>query len=150
MAVDFILGINAKLYYGTNDAELSAMTEASNVKDLTVSVSAGEADISTRANQGWRATAATLRECELSWTMNWKPGDAFFTAIKTAMLTSTTVCLAALTGLKEGEGSAGSSGPHGNFSITKFDRKEGLEEAITVDVTAKLAKYIAWVEVVAV
>jgi hypothetical protein len=143
-AADFILGINAKLYHGTNDAELTAMTEASNVKDLTVSVSAGECDISTRANSGWRATAATLRECELSWTMNWKPGDAFFTAVKTAMLNSTTLCLAALTGEKA---TAYSSGPHGNFSITKFDRKESLEEAITVDVTAKLAKYIAWVDV---
>jgi len=143
-AADFVLGINAKLYYGTNDAELSAMTEASNVKDLTVSVSAGEADISTRANSGWRATVATLRECELSFTMNWKPGDAFFTAVKTAMLNSTTLCLAALTGAKDAEYS---SGPHGNFAITKFDRKESLEEAITVDVTAKLSKYIAWVDV---
>ncbi|MEN6385312.1 MAG: phage tail tube protein [Phycisphaerales bacterium] len=144
-AADFILGINAKLYHGAKDSELSAMTEASNVKDLTVSVSAGEADISTRANQGWRATAATLRECELSWTMNWKPGDAFFAAIKTAMLNSTTVCLAALTGEKDEDGS---SGPRGNFSITKFDRKESLEEAITVDVTAKLAKYLAWEDIV--
>ncbi|OHB58789.1 MAG: hypothetical protein A2Y12_00105 [Planctomycetes bacterium GWF2_42_9] len=146
-AADFILGINAKLYHGTNDAELSAMTEASNVKDLTVSVSAGECDISTRANSGWRATAATLRECELSWTMNWKPGDAFFTAIKTAMLNSTTVCLAALTGAKDSDGS---SGPRGNFAITKFDRKENLEEAITVDVTAKLSKYLAWEDIVVV
>jgi hypothetical protein len=144
-AADFILGINAKLYHGTDDAELSAMTEASNVKDLTVSVSAGECDISTRANSGWRATAATLRECELSWTMNWKPGDAFFTAIKTAMLNSTTVCLAALTGAKDADGS---SGPRGNFAITKFDRKENLEEAITVDVTAKLSKYLAWEDIV--
>ncbi|OHB51762.1 MAG: hypothetical protein A2Y12_01370 [Planctomycetes bacterium GWF2_42_9] len=143
-AADFVLGINAKLYHGADDAALAELTEASNVKDLTVSVSAGEADISTRANQGWRATVATLRECELSWTMNWKEGDAFFTAVKTAMLGSTTICLAALTGAKDADYS---SGPHGNFAITKFDRKEGLEEAITVDVTAKLAKYIAWVDI---
>lgn len=142
-AADFILGMNAKLYYGTADASLGSLTEASNVKDLTVSVSAGEADISTRSNSGWRATAATLRECELSFTMNWKQGDAFFSAVKTAALASSTVCLAALTGDKATQYT---SGIHGNFAITKFDRKEGLEEAITVDVTAKLAKYIAWVD----
>jgi hypothetical protein len=143
-AADFLLGINAKLYYGAADALLSAMTEASNVKDLTVSVSTGEADISTRANSGWRATAATLRECELSFTMNWKQGDAFFSAVKTAALNSTTICLAALTGDKSTEYS---SGPHGNWSVTKFDRKESLEEAITVDVTCKMSKFIAWVDV---
>jgi hypothetical protein len=143
-AADFVLGINAKLYYGTKDAELTALTEAANVKDVTVSVSAGEADITTRANQGWRATTATLRECELSWTMNWKQGDAFFTAVKAAALASGEICLAAMTG---GKAEAYSSGPHGNFSITKFDRKEGLEEAITVDVTAKMSKFIAWVDV---
>jgi hypothetical protein len=143
-AADFVLGINAKLYHGANDALLTALTEASNVKDLTVSVSVGEADISTRANQGWKATAPTLRECELSWTMVWKQGDAFFSAVKTAALGSTTLCLAALTGEKA---TAYTSGIHGNFAITKFDRKEGLEEAITVDVTAKLSKFIAWIDI---
>lgn len=143
-AADFILGMNAKLYYGTADASLSTLTEMTNVKDVTVSMSAGEADISTRANSGWRATAPTLRECEVSFTMNWKQSDAGFAAIKSAYLASTTTCLAALTGDKS---SQYTSGIHGNFAITKFDRKEGLEEAITVDVTAKLAKYIAWVDV---
>jgi hypothetical protein len=143
-AADFVLGINAKLYWGADDTVLGSLTEATNVKDLTVSVSAGEADISTRANSGWRATVSTLRECELSFTMNWKQGDSFFNAVKTAALNSTTLCLAALTGAKDAQYS---SGPHGNFAITKFERKEGLEEAITVDVTAKLAKFTAWVDI---
>jgi hypothetical protein len=141
---DFILGINAKCYYGDDDDILTDLTEAGNIKDLTVSVSAGEADVTTRANSGWRATAPTLRECELSFQMVWKTGDAFFTAIKEAALNSTTLCLAALTG---GKTVSGSSGIHGNFAITKFDRNEALEEAITVDVTAKLSKFIAWVDV---
>ena len=141
---DFILGMNAKLYQGVADASLGALTEASNVKDVTVSLSAGEADVTTRANSGWRATAPTLRECELSFKMQWKPSDAIFSAIKTAFLTSASVCLAALT---DGKAVAGASGPHGNFAITKFDRAEGLEEAITVDVTAKMSKYIAWVDI---
>ncbi|MGH2272667.1 phage tail tube protein [Anaerohalosphaeraceae bacterium U12dextr] len=141
---DFVLGINAKMYYGINDAAVSSMTEASNVKEVTVSVSAGEADVSTRANNGWKATAPTLRECEVSFQMIHKTSDAFFTAIKNAALTSGTLCLAALTGEKA---TSGSSGIHGNFAITKFDRKEGLEEAITYDVTAKLSKFIAWVDV---
>jgi len=34
-----------------------------NVRDVTLTLEAGEADITTRANSGWRATAPTLREC---------------------------------------------------------------------------------------
>jgi hypothetical protein len=144
MAVDFILGMNAKLYQGANDAALAELTEVGNVKDLTVSLSAGEADVTTRANSGWRATAPTLRECELNFKMQWKPSDSVFAAIKTAFLTSATLCLACLTDAKD---AAGASGPHGNFAITKFDRSESLEDAISVDVTAKMSKYIAWIDV---
>lgn len=144
MATDFILGMNAKLYHGVNDAALSAMTVGDNVKDVTLSLSAGDTDITTRANTGWKATAPTLREAELSFKMVWKPGDALFSAIKAAFLASSTLCLAPLTDLYN---ASKSSGPHGNWAITKFDRNESLEEAITVDVTAKLSKFIAWIDV---
>jgi len=36
----------------------------------------GEADITTRGNSGWRATAPTLRECTVEFQMVWRPGDA--------------------------------------------------------------------------
>jgi len=65
----YVMGMNAKLYYGAAAAALGAMTELSNVKDLTVTLDAGEADITTRANSGWRATAATLREATVTWDM---------------------------------------------------------------------------------
>jgi hypothetical protein len=56
-----VLGMNCKAYYGTAEAELSSMTELTNVKDVTLNFQTGEADITTRANDGWKATAATLR-----------------------------------------------------------------------------------------
>lgn len=47
-----------------------------------------------------------------------------------------------------GDKTAGpAEGPHGNFVITGFSRKEGLEEAVTYSVTAKLCKYTAWISV---
>jgi hypothetical protein len=134
--------MNGKLYQGVADAELSSMAEATNVKDVTLSLSTGEADISTRANSGWKATVATLRECQIEFEMIWKPSDTIFSAIKTAFLASTTITLAALTGEKD---VSGSEGIHGNFAITNFSRQEPLTEGMTVKVTAKLAKFIAWV-----
>ncbi len=98
----------------------------------------------TRANQGWRATAPTLRECTAEFEMLWKPGDAGFDAIKTAFLTSATVRLAVLTGARD---ASGVEGPLGDFSITNFSRNEPLEEGVTVSVTAKLATFDQWVEV---
>jgi TP901-1 family phage major tail protein len=142
----FILGKDAKIYQGAAGAELSAMTEMSNVRDVTLNLEAGEADITTRANSGWRATAPTLRECTAEFEMVWKPGDTGFDAIKLAFLGGTTIELAVL---DQARTVSGAQGPKGSFSITSFSRNEALEEAITVSVTAKLAVFDEWVEVAA-
>jgi TP901-1 family phage major tail protein len=140
----FILGKDAKIYQGAAGGELATLTEMSNVKDVTLNLEAGEADITTRANSGWRATAPTLRECTCEFEMVWKPGDSGFDAVKTAFLTGGTIELAVLDQARETDGA---QGPKGSFSITSFSRNEALEEAITVSVTAKLAVFDEWVEV---
>ena len=141
MAQTYVLGMNAKIYQGVADALLAALTEMGNVKDVTLTLEAGEADITTRGNDGWRATAPTLRECSAEFEMLWKPGDAGFDAIKTAFLSNSTIELAILDGPRDVEGN---QGPKGQFSITNFSRNEALEEAITVSVTAKLAAFDEW------
>jgi hypothetical protein len=145
---DFLLGMNAKIYQGAAAADPSTLdpstlTEMGNVKDVTLSLEAGEADITTRANSGWRATAPTLRECSCEFEMVWKPGDVGFEAIKAAFLSAGTVALAVLTGAHN---ESGAEGPVGNWSITNFSRSEALEEAVTVSVTAKLAAFGQWFE----
>jgi TP901-1 family phage major tail protein len=137
----FVLGMNAKIYQGTTGGEVTALAEMSNVKDVTVSMESGDADVTTRANSGWRGTAPTLRTLSVEWEMVWKPGDTGFDAIKTAFLTAATLELAVLDGDKA---TTGSQGPKGTFAITGFSRKEALEEAITVSVTAKLTAWDEW------
>jgi len=132
---------NAKIYQGAAGTDLGALEEMSNAKDVTLSLEAGEADVTTRANQGWRATAPTLRECTVEFEMLWQPGDSGFNALKTAFLTSGLVRLAILTGAV---GAANTEGPVGDFSITNFSRSEPLEEGVTVSVTAKLAVFDQW------
>lgn len=145
-AKSYLLGMNAKLYFGAaaedpTDLDPATMTEIGNVKDLTLNMEAGEADITTRGNKGWRATAPTLRECTLEFEMQWKPGDAAFEAVKAAYLAAGEIGLAALT---DARNSSGAEGPVGNFTITNFSRNEPLEEAITVNVTAKLSAFGEW------
>jgi len=140
----FILGMNAKIYQGTAGDPLASLAEMGNVRDVTLTLEAGDADITTRANSGWRATAPTLREATAEFEMVWKPGDAGFDAVKNAFLTSGTIELAIL---DQDKATAGAQGPKGSFSITSFSRNEALEEAITVSVTAKLAEFDQWVVV---
>ncbi len=144
MATTFRLGMQAKAYYAaaaTDPTTLvpSEMTEMENVKDVNIDHSTGEADVTTRGNSGFRATAATLKECTVTFQMVWKSGAAAFTAIKNAWLNGTEIALGFITG-----DAAGDEGPIGNFSITNFSRNEALEDAIVIDVTAKLSAFGSW------
>ena len=71
------LGMNAKMYYltgtratwGAADADgihggaaPSGLTELGNVRDVTLNLEQGEADVTTRSNDGWRATEPTLKD----------------------------------------------------------------------------------------
>ena len=122
------LGLNAKLYYGPAGA--IGATELKNVKDLTLNLETGEADITTRAAEGWRVTIATLKDGSVEFEMIWDTQDLGFKAIKTAFFTNTAIALAVLDG-------PNGSGLDADFTITKFTRAEPLEESLKVQVTAK-------------
>ena len=146
-AANFILGMNCKLYRcatlldATNTPAAATWIEVDNVKDVNLQQENGEADITTRANNGWRATAATLKEATIEFEMVWKPSDAAFTAILNAWLNATEIALVALDGAED---AAGSQGLASNFSVTSFTRNEPLEEAVTVSVTLKPSSIIDW------
>jgi len=126
------LGMDAVLNYKTGGVGgAGAWTELANVKDVTLSLETGEADITTRANAGWRATVGTLKEASVEFEMVWDTADTGFTAIKDAFFNN------AVIGLQVLDGPAG-EGLEADFSITNFSRSEQLEEALTVSVTAKV------------
>lgn len=126
------LGMEAKLLYKVGgQTGGGAWTELGNARDVTLSLEAGEADVTTRANSGWRATLATLKEASVEFEMVWDTEDAGFTAIKNAFFQNDPI------GLQILDETAG-QGLQADFSITNFSRSEALEEAITVSVTAKV------------
>ena len=108
--------------------------EITNVRDLTLNLEAGEADVTTRGNDGWRATVATLKDGSIEFEMVWDSDDTDFTAIRDAFLNKTAVELAVLDGDVV---TTGSQGLRASFMVTSFSRNEPLEEAITVSVTMK-------------
>ena len=138
-AQKFRLGMKGKLFYGPGGSTGVPTSELDNVSDVSITLDAAEADVTTRANSGFRATVSGLKECTVEFTMMYKPSDAGFRAIREAWNSGDPIHLAALTSEK-GEG------PVGDFSITGFKRSEPLEEAITYDVTAKLTEWEKWNE----
>ena len=56
------LGMEAKIYYKVGgQSGGGSWHELTNVRDVTLSLETGEADVTTRANLGWRATVGTLK-----------------------------------------------------------------------------------------
>jgi hypothetical protein len=141
------LGMNCKFYYSAtllseqNGPGQATWNEIDNVRDLTLNLETGEADITTRANNGWRATAATLKDGSIEFEMLWDTGDAAFEALKEAWASSGEIALAAMDGpIAE----SGSEGLAGNFTVTNFSRSEPLEEGVTVSVTVKPSSFTQW------
>lgn len=126
--MSFKLGLEGKIYYGPAGAK--GTTELKNVKDVTLNLESSEADVTTRANNGWRATVAALKDASVEFQMVWDSEDAGVTAIKEAYFNNSAIALAILDD-ENGEGL------DADFAITKFNRDEPLENAMAVSVTAK-------------
>ena len=132
----YVLGMNAKLYYNTGSYASPTWTLIDNVRDLTLNLERGDTDITTRGGAGWRQSVATLADGSIDFGMVWDTADTVFTAIKNAFVNNTTVEFLALDGL---QATTGSQGLRATMAITSFSRNEGLEDALTVDVSAKTA-----------
>jgi hypothetical protein len=126
------LGMNCKAYFGT--AGSTAATLIDNIKNVSINLETAEADVTTRGNNGWRATVGTLKDGTVEFEMVWNTADPAFVAIKGAWFNATALALAFFDGVP---GTGAASGIDADYSITNFSRTENLEEAVMVNVTAK-------------
>ena len=137
-----LLGVDAKLYRlstGTRTAwpgsgAHSDLDEVPNVRDLTLNISASEADVTTRGNGGWKATVSAIKDAELSFEMVWDPDDTDFVAMRDAFLNNTVIALAVL---DQASTTTGAQGIWADFRVTGFNKTENLEDAQRVSVTIK-------------
>ncbi len=128
------LGMDAKLYRNTGSYGSPTWVEIQNVKDVTLNLEKGEADVTTRANQGWRATVGTLKDASIDFQMVWDTDDAGFTAVQQAFFGNTPLEFAVMDGPIS---DPTTEGLRATFDVFSFTRNEALEEAILVDVTIK-------------
>lgn len=121
------LGLNCKIFRGTAGSQ--AQTEMKNVTNVTLNLTNGEADITTRASNGWRSIAITLTEASIDFEMLHDPADADYVAIKSAFFSKTPIAIF----VTDGNG----SGLDTDAFVTSFTRDESLEEAVKYSVTIK-------------
>ena len=123
------LGLDAKLFRGT--AGTQGTIEVTNVKDVSLSLESGEADVTTRKAKGWKLSVATLKEASLEITILYDTEDEDFLAFKEAYFSYTPLSLFVT------DGDTTAHGLDADFSVTGFTVDQPLEEAVTVKVTAK-------------
>jgi hypothetical protein len=121
------LGLNCVLKRGTAGA--TPDTIMTNVRDVTLNMETGEADVTTRAADGWRVYLPTLKEASLEFEMLVDSGDADYTTIRTAFLGSTKLSFAVLD-------NAG-NGVQFDGAVTNFSNSQPLEEGDSVSVTIR-------------
>ncbi len=125
--MSIVLGLNAKLLRGAAGA--TGNTEVKNVKDLTLNLESGEADVTTRATEGWRATVGTLKDASVEFEILYDTEDEDFGAFASAYFNNSIIALF----ITDGAG----NGLDADFSVTGFSVEQPLEEALSVSVTAK-------------
>ena len=123
------LGLDAKLFRGT--AGTQGNIEVTNVKDVSLSLESGEANVTTRKAKGWKLSVATLKEASLEITILYDTEDEDFLAFKEAYFSNTPLSLFVT------DGDTTAHGLDADFSVTGFTVDQPLEEAVTVKVTAK-------------
>lgn len=128
------LGLEGKLYRNSADYASPTWVEMKNVKDLTLSVEANEADATTRGNNGWEAIVAALKKGSIEFEMIWDTADADFTAIQQAFFGNTTLEFAVMSGDIT---TTGEQGLRATMMVLNFSRSEPLQEAMSVSVTIK-------------
>lgn len=132
------LGLEAVLYRNSGSHGSPTLVKVDNVKDLTLNLEKGTADVSTRGGNGWRAMIGTLKDATVEFNMVWNTNDANFTAIKTAFLATALADQSIEFFVMSADvDEADSEGLRAVFMVEKFTRNEPLEEALNVDVSLR-------------
>lgn len=128
------IGFEGKLYRQNT----TAWDEIPNVKDLSLNIDAAEADVTTRASSGWKATIGALKDAQVEFEMVYDTTDTDQTALRTAFLNRTAVQMLVLDGAYD-VAAGGSQGLQAYFSVLKFEIPQNQADAMTVKVTIKPA-----------
>ena len=128
------IGLEGKAYRNTGTYGSPSWNECVNIKNLTLQLEKGEADVSRRGSGGWAAVRGTLKKFQADVEMVWENTDADAAAFLDAFLNNTTIEVLLLDGAV---GTAGSEGIRATCEVMNFNRTENLEDGMMVNFTLK-------------
>lgn len=137
-----LMGLDAVLQYNDGTYGTPDWTPITNVKDLTLSLSTGIADVSTRAGNGWRQEQPTLKEAEITFQMIHDPSDEGFNVIRDAFLATDPDERVVEFWITDQDPvvDSGALGFRMAMFVSQFDWGQELEEGQMIDVTLRVAR----------
>ncbi len=138
-----VLGLDAVLWIAEPDSAGDAGTyiEMSNARNVTLSLETAEADVTTRANNGWRATTPTLKDASIEFETIYDTADTGFTKIREAYLNGTDLWVKVLDGTTRDSAGTGDNttgnGLVAKCRVTNFSQTQDLESPLTSSVSLK-------------
>jgi hypothetical protein len=128
-------GKDAKLYVCSSGiGGTPVWTELKNVKNVTLNLQKGEADVSTRGSDGWKIVVGAQKEGSVEFEMVWDDDADGFLDLEHSFFDGTLVGIAAMNGDID---IAGSKGLWADCEVINFSRDEPLGEAVTAKITVK-------------
>jgi len=128
------LGYQAKAYINTSTTGTPSWTEISIIRNVTLNLEKGEADVTTRGAKGWKEVLPTLKEASIDTEAVWDTEDTLFGKLLDAFLNDTNLEFLFLDGDVK---TTGSQGLRAVCGIFKFSRDEQLDGALLANVSLK-------------
>jgi hypothetical protein len=137
----YLLTSGSRASWGTADgdgfnsgAAPSNLTVMPNLQDVSLPITKGEADVTTRGNNGWRAVLGTIKDVSIDLNIVYDATDTTQIALIKAFIGNTSVAIALLDGDKA---TVGSRGLWADFQVIGMDKQEALEEGQKLVITIK-------------
>lgn len=126
-------GLDCKLYYNAATYVSPSWQEVTIARDVTLSRTKGEADVSNRGSR-FKKRKATLIDASITTEFVWDPDNPDFAAFQQAFDNDEPIEVLALDG---GVDVPGSQGLRAFMDVFKFDRTEPLEGAVMAAIDLK-------------
>lgn len=136
-----VLGLDGYMFRNSATHATPTWVEMTNVKNVTVPLEKAEADVTTRAAEGWRQLVGTLKTASIDFQMVYDQEDADFGVIQAAFFANSIIEFWIADGPAVPASGETSQGFRAGCEIFAFGQDQNLEEAFMVNVTIKPGRF---------
>jgi len=128
-------GIRGQTYYNSGTRQTPVWNRAKLLRDLTLPLASNEIAIKNKGSL-WVKYLRGLLDVAIDGEADWEPGTVVFEGFKSSFFTEKVIELLILDG---GIKKQGAQGVRASFIVTRFERGEPLEDAMSVSFSLRLA-----------